>query len=65
MIASMYIDRHSVDRKAPGLNESLMFNWACIPETLIMCVTASKADMHGFLALNTAQQATPQCSWQC
>jgi len=62
---NMYMDHHCVGRKAPGLNEPLMFSWECIHETLIMCVTASKVEMQDCLAVNAAQHATPQCSWQC
>ncbi len=59
------MERNFVDRKSPGLNDFLMFSWACIPENLIMCVTASKVDVHGILVLNTAHPAMLQCSWLC
>ena len=65
MIASMYMNHHFVDSKVPGHNEPLMFSWADIREALIMCITASKADMHGFLALDAAHPAMPQYSWLC
>ena len=52
-------------QKSPWLESAPCDQLACIRYSLIMCVTASKFNMHGVLAFDVAHLAMPLCSWLC